>query len=140
MAFHDRREPPADGPRRVLVVEDNLVNQTVTRRLLEERGFQADVVADGLAAVSRVRRCRHYAAVLMDCQMPGMDGWDATREIRRLEEGTRHIPVIALTANALDEDRERCAASGMDDFMVKPLRRHTLRAMLDRWVTSPVGG
>jgi CheY-like chemotaxis protein len=131
-------EIPADGPARVLVVEDNLVNQTVTQRLLEERGFQADVVADGRAAVARLRRCGEYAAVLMDCQMPEMDGWEATRQIRRLENGARHIPVIALTANVMAEDRERCAASGMDDFMAKPLRRHTLRDMLDRWVARPV--
>jgi CheY-like chemotaxis protein len=139
MTLEEQVQPIPHAAPRVLVAEDNLVNQTVTRRLLEERGFRADVVGDGLAAVSRVRRYRHYAAVLMDCRMPGMDGWDATREIRRLETDGRHLPVIALTASAHDEDRTRCIASGMDDFMAKPLRRTTLREMLDRWVVSPVG-
>lgn len=138
MAIQKRGRTRSSDPRRVLVVEDNLVNQTVTRRLVEERGFQADVVSDGLAAVSRVKRCGHYAAVLMDCHLPGMDGWEATEEIRRLETGDRRTPVIALTANTMTEDRERCAASGMDDFIAKPLRRQTLRTMLDRWVSQPL--
>jgi len=120
------------GPR-VLVAEDDRVNQLLTVRLLEQLGYDADVAANGRAAVEAVAQHR-YAAVLMDCSMPDLDGFDATRRIRAQEgqhsgEGPRHVPIIAMTANG---SRDRCLAAGMDDFIAKPLQIETLRAALDR--------
>jgi two-component system sensor histidine kinase/response regulator len=121
---------PARG--RVLVVEDNEVNQLVAREMVARLGYQADVVADGAEAVSATA-IRSYAAVLMDCHMPVMDGFEATRAIRR-GEGSGHLSIIAMTAGALDEDRQRCLAAGMDDYLTKPVDLAALEATLDRWV------
>ena len=119
----------------VLVADDDAVNRQVAVGLLETMGHRVDVVTNGREAVEAVRRTS-YAAVLMDCQMPEMDGFDATMAIRR-EEGTRHTPVIALTASAMRSDHERCLAAGMDDFLSKPFRREDLAAVLRRWVGTP---
>ncbi|RAX43893.1 hypothetical protein DQ354_18415 [Arthrobacter sp. AQ5-06] len=118
---------------RILVVEDNEVNQLVAREMVKRLGYLADVVPDGAEAVSAVAAVS-YAAVLMDCHMPVMDGFEATRTIRT-EEGARHLPIIAMTAGALDEDRERCLAAGMDDYLTKPVDLAALEAALDRWVS-----
>jgi PAS domain S-box-containing protein len=114
----------------VLVAEDNEVNQLVAIGTLAALGYRCDVARNGLDAV-RLASLGTYAAVLMDCQMPEMDGCTATEEIRRM--GLR-VPIIAMTAGALEEDRERCLAAGMDDFVTKPIDRDVLRAVLDRWV------
>jgi CheY-like chemotaxis protein len=108
---------------RILVVEDNHVNQKVTISLLQQGGFEIDLAEDGLAAIQAFHS-QVYDLVVMDCQMPRCDGWEATRAIRRLEatEGKgRHVPIVALTAQALTGDREKCIASGMDDYLTKPV-------------------
>jgi two-component system, sensor histidine kinase and response regulator len=120
---------------RVLVVEDNSVNQKVAVRLLERLGYSVDVAADGAEAVDALDRL-DYAAVLMDCQMPRMDGYEATAEIRRREGAGRHTPVIAMTAGAMEGDRERCLAAGMDDYVAKPIRPEDLNAALQRAIRS----
>jgi CheY-like chemotaxis protein len=117
----------------ILVAEDNRVNQTVITRMLQKLGHRVDVAANGLEAVSALRRVA-YDLVFMDCQMPEMDGFGATRSIRAGEAGTpRHIPIVALTANAMQGDREQCLAAGMDDYIAKPVTKQTLAAALERW-------
>jgi CheY-like chemotaxis protein/two-component sensor histidine kinase len=117
---------------RVLIAEDNAVNQRVARLQVAHCGFDSDVVANGEEALDALSRM-NYAVVLMDCQMPGMDGYAATRELRRRENGARHLPVIALTANAFATDREACLEAGMDDHLSKPVSLRSLAAALDRW-------
>jgi CheY-like chemotaxis protein len=109
----------------------------VARALLGAIGYDSDVAADGREAIEAVRRIA-YAVVLMDMQMPGMDGLEATRQIRAQETDGR-VPIIALTASVLDEDRTSCARAGMDDFLPKPIRREALQAILERWCASTTG-
>jgi CheY-like chemotaxis protein len=120
---------------RVLVVEDDRVNQRVIELLLEQLGLDAVIVGDGESAVE-VALLEPWNAVLMDLQMPGMDGHEATRRIREKLAG-RHLPIVALTANAMAGDREACLAAGMNDFLAKPVRRDELRACLERWIARP---
>jgi len=117
---------------RVLVVEDGEVNQLVAVGVLTHLGYAADVVEDGYAAIEAVRATT-YDAVLMDVQMPGMDGYDATAGIRRVEGAGRRTPVIAMTAGASEGERERCLAAGMDDYMSKPFDRARLAELLEAW-------
>ncbi|GAA3318538.1 response regulator [Arthrobacter ramosus] len=117
----------------ILVVEDNEVNQLVARSMVAKLGYEADVVADGSEAVAATA-ATEYAAVLMDCHMPVMDGFEATKAIRARHDGRRRLPVIAMTAGALDEDRERCLAAGMDDYLTKPVDVEKLDQVLSRWI------
>jgi two-component system sensor histidine kinase/response regulator len=128
---HALRAQRARTRNRILLAEDNLVNQKVALRLLEKLDYRVDVVADGLAAVAAWQTGK-FDLIIMDCQMPQMDGYAATREIRRLEEGQRHIPIVALTAHAMKGDEEKCRAAGMDDYLSKPIDRAKLDACLDR--------
>jgi signal transduction histidine kinase/DNA-binding response OmpR family regulator len=117
---------------RILVAEDHVINQLVAVGLLERLGYRAEVVSNGREAVEAVARTR-YDLVLMDCQMPEMDGFEATRAIRAQEDG-RRIPILALTADATDQVREHCHEAGMDDYLSKPVDRKLLRAALLRWL------
>jgi CheY-like chemotaxis protein len=125
--------PVAPGAMRLLVVEDNPVNQLVARAMLERRGYRVDVARDGLEAVSTFQVGR-YGAIFMDCQMPRLDGYDTTERIRSMEVGDQHVPIIAMTANAMQGDRERCLTAGMDDYLTKPIDSDELREALARWV------
>ncbi len=122
----------------VLLAEDNAVNQRVVVRMLEREGCTVAVAENGSVAVARFRSER-FDLVFMDCQMPELDGFEATRLIRQLEDPERRTPIVALTANAMDGDRERCLAAGMDDFVSKPVRRDVLLGILTRWCTDADG-
>ena len=129
-------EPPAPPKHgRVLVVDDNAANQKVAARMIERLGYQVDVAGTGAAAVSMVGIGR-YDAVLMDCQMPETDGYEAARRIRRDERGGTHVPIIAVTADDLAGERERCLAAGMDDYISKPLKLPIVAAVLERWLAT----
>ena len=122
------------GAVRVLVVEDNIINQKLALKILERAGYHAEVAANGRKALEALARER-YDLVLMDCMMPEMDGYEATREVRR---GTTdgidaEIPIIAMTASAMPEDRERCLAAGMNDFLSKPILPEQLAEMIEKW-------
>ena len=129
---------PAGGPRsRLLVVEDNEVNQMVAVGLLESAGYVADVAVDGVEAVEAVEALADphgYVAVLMDCRMSRMDGFAATRAIRSQESPGARVPIIAMTASALQGERERCLASGMDDCVTKPVDCERLLSVVQRWI------
>lgn len=126
----------------VLVVEDNSVNQKVALMQLRSLGVAAHAVASGSEALKAISRTR-YALILMDCEMPDMDGFETTLEIRRLEGASgNHTPIVAMTARAMTEDRAKCLAAGMDDYMSKPVNQKKLQQMLYKWIpeyeTNPV--
>ena len=140
---------------RVLIVEDNIVNQKLAVRMVEKLGYQPDVVDNGQEALAALEKGQ-YAAILMDCQMPVMDGFETTKHIREREvsvasgempngatpasalapSSSPHMPIIAVTANAMQGDRERCLAAGMDDYLSKPIKLDELRSALARWATA----
>jgi len=124
---------------RILLVEDNLINQQVALGMLELRGYSVVVAANGREAVEAHAR-EEFDLILMDCDMPEMDGFEATREIRARESASadERIPIVALTANAMAQDREACLAAGMDDHLGKPFSSATLQAMLERWIGEKV--
>ena len=163
---HSLAETKAASAIRLLVAEDNIINQKVAARMLEKLGYRVDVVANGKEALDALARIP-YAAVLMDCQMPEMDGFEATRLIREREQArgnvelgmnndelniaafpppnphstfslqdSRRLPIIAMTANAMQEDRNRCRAFGMDDYISKPVQSKILEEILFRWLKT----
>jgi PAS domain S-box-containing protein len=137
---HSLMEVQAQARVKVLVVEDNVVNQKLSVRLLERCGCRVDVAANGCEAVEATTRIT-YDCIFMDCQMPDMDGFAATATIRQREAVTgHHIPIIAMTANAMAGDRERCLAAGMDDYLSKPLQATEIETMLKKWTPPPLGG
>ncbi|MFN7933722.1 MAG: response regulator [Bryobacteraceae bacterium] len=129
---------PSNGSRRprILIVEDNSVNQKVASRLVERGGFEYAIAENGLEALQHLATSA-FDAVLMDCQMPILDGYSATEQIRKNESRGQHIPIIAMTAHAMEGDRERCIASGMDDYLTKPVNRQELLSVLERWIKRP---
>jgi CheY-like chemotaxis protein len=117
---------------RVLVVDDNTVNQKVARMMLERLGCRVEVAANGQEAVEMVELLP-FDVVFMDCEMPVLDGFEATAAIRRREGGARHVSIVAMTARAIQGDRERCLQAGMDDYISKPVKPEALEGVLDRW-------
>jgi CheY-like chemotaxis protein len=118
---------------RLLLTEDNAVNQKVALAILRKLGLTADLAGNGLEALELVRE-RTYDIVFMDCQMPEMDGFQATRAIREMEGPDRRVPILAMTANAMQGDRERCLEAGMDDYIPKPITIVDLKNALQRWL------
>ena len=127
--------PVAPDSGRILLAEDNEVNVEVVKLILEGAGYTVDVAADGFEAVAAVRAC-DYGLILMDMQMPGMDGISATREIRAFEGSGKRAPIIAMTANAMAEDKRRCLEAGMDDYVSKPIAPRMLRETAARWMQA----
>ncbi len=117
----------------ILIAEDNEINQRVTFRMVEKLGYTPLIVPNGHDAVTMVRTRDDVSLVLMDCQMPGMDGFEATRVIRSMNGHGARVPIVAMTAASLTSARQQCLESGMNDFLVKPVKLDTLRAMIERW-------
>jgi CheY-like chemotaxis protein len=136
-ALRERRTPsPFVGSSlRVLVAEDNVVNQKVAAKMLERLGLRADVAADGAEAV-QMYGMRTYNLILMDCHMPEMDGYAATAEIRRREGSGPHIPIVAMTAEAMEGCRENCLQAGMNDYIAKPVKLDELAEAMRRWLPA----
>ena len=127
------RQSPGSSTGRILVVEDAPTNQRLMMRILNQMGYQVDAVSNGQQALDQLAT-QPYDLVLMDCQMPVLDGYEATRRLRQREDGRRHTVVIGVTASALVGDREKCLAVGMDDYLSKPIRLEPLRTLLEHWI------
>jgi PAS domain S-box-containing protein len=127
----------AKAPVRVLLAEDNRINQMLAEALLEKLGLETECVANGREAVEAVQK-GNFALVLMDVNMPLMDGLQATREIRALDGPNASVPIIAMTASAMDEDRQRCAVAGMNDYLAKPVETEELQRLIARWASIPI--
>lgn len=123
---------------RVLIVEDNPINQRVAVILANKLGFVADVAGDGSEALNMVRN-QEYTLILMDCQMPVMDGFEATKAIRALDRPISRVPIIAVTANVMEGQRDKCLAAGMNDYLPKPINKDVLRKAVDKWIPQLEG-
>jgi two-component system CheB/CheR fusion protein len=124
---------PTDLPIYVLLVEDDIINSQLFKMMLERLGYQADLVLNGQEALDKLSE-NTYKIVLMDCQMPILDGYAATQALREREAPGQHTIVIGLSAHAMADMRARCLASGMDDYLPKPLRINDLATMLQKWI------
>jgi two-component system sensor histidine kinase/response regulator len=130
--------PSSRTPINILVAEDNRINQMVALGLLQKLGYAADLAANGMEVLDAMKRTA-YDIIFMDCQMPELDGYETTRRIRA--EQRVHIPrIIAMTANAIRGEEERCLEAGMDDYLSKPVRIDELRAAIERWVPASARG
>ena len=132
--LHSPRPSSASSAVQILVVEDAPTNQLLMMQILKQMGYQADAVSNGQQALDRLAT-KPYDLVLMDCQMPILDGYEATRQLRRQEETHRHTIVIGVTAYAMVGDREKCLAAGMDDYLSKPIQQESLRSLLEHWTS-----
>jgi CheY-like chemotaxis protein len=133
---YSQREKALSFHGKILIAEDNLTNQQVAKGMLRKFGCAVDLVSNGIEAVAKADN-GNYDAIFMDCQMPRMDGYEATREIRLRERAissNRRTPIIALTANALSGDREKCLSAGMDDYLSKPFGQHQMAKVLKKWL------
>lgn len=130
---HTLTETHATTVPRLLLAEDNPVNQKVACKMLEKLGYRVDVAGNGQEAVAAHERAP-YPLIFMDCQMPELDGFEATALIRKMEGKSAHTPIVAMTANAMQGDRERCLAAGMDDYVAKPIRPKELQTVLETWL------
>ena len=119
---------------RLLLVEDNVINQRVATGLLSKIGYTVDVAPDGAEAIELIQE-QAYDLILMDCQMPVMDGYEATRRIRKMPVPTCNTPIIAMTANAMKGDREKCISAGMDDYVTKPINAGRMKSLIRSWIT-----
>ena len=125
------KKSPPEAATRILMAEDNAINQRVGKLILQRAGFEIDLVSDGSEAVE-AHRAHPYDLILMDCQMPTMDGFEASRQIRDLQQ--KQPVIVAVTANALVGERERCLSAGMDDYLSKPFQAEQLVAVVKRWL------
>lgn len=130
--FPDKSAADSSYPR-ILMAEDNQINQRVGKLILQRAGFPIDLVSDGSEALE-AQRTQHYDLILMDCQMPTMDGLEACRQIRKL--GGKQPVIVAVTANALAGERERCLEAGMDDYLSKPFQAEQLVAVVKKWTKA----
>ena len=137
VTFSEVEAPRTGTNARILIAEDNLVNQKVIVNQVAKLGFEVELVENGKEAVDAISKYS-YDVVLMDCQMPVMDGFEATRTIREMQSEASKTPIIAVTAHAIAGDRERCLAEGMDDYISKPTDQKTLKEVLDKWISSSV--
>jgi signal transduction histidine kinase/ActR/RegA family two-component response regulator len=126
----------AEERARVLLVEDNLMNQRVVTLMMDHLGYALDVAADGMAAIEAVRTSPGYDLILMDCHLPQMDGFEATRQIRQLDGLVARTPIVALTANAFPSDRQRCLDAGMDDYLAKPITFDLFSKTIRKWLEN----
>jgi two-component system sensor histidine kinase/response regulator len=133
---HSESDQPKLSAGRILVVDDNRINQRIALWQLDQLGYDADIASNGREAVEAFDR-RNYSLILMDCQMPEMDGYEATAAIRRREVSDHRVAIVALTAHALEEERRNCLAKGMDDCLTKPVRLEDLARVVEHWLTHP---
>lgn|GEM_PF-767608 len=136
VADHPVRSYDPQRPVKILLAEDNLTNQKMAAAILRNAGYSCDVAVNGFDAVKAMEAAT-YDLVLMDCQMPEMDGYEATKHIRHSESGRKHTTIIAMTANAMKRDRDNCIKAGMDDYISKPFRTDTMLQVIKKWLNKP---